>query len=98
MPCAVHLLCGQSPPAFLSLPETCWLTPVWVTNLLDGAALKNLLRGAALATLATFLGCFLIFTVPDFLAAQLNRQMPYWFYESEVSQAVHKAWSILPLS
>lgn len=50
------------------------------------AALKNLLRGAALATLATFLGCFLIYTVPDFLAAQLNRQMPYWFYESEVTR------------
>ncbi|CAL8466898.1 g6434 [Coccomyxa elongata] len=49
----------------------------------ENSALKNLLRGAALATLATFLGCFLIFTVPDFLAAQLNRQMPYWFYESE---------------
>ncbi|KAK9916355.1 hypothetical protein WJX75_001678 [Coccomyxa subellipsoidea] len=49
----------------------------------QNSALKNLLRGAALATLATFLGCFLIYTVPDFLAAQLNRQMPYWFYESE---------------
>lgn len=96
-PCAVQycfagsLLHCKAPPAFLLLPEVCWLKPVWVTNLLDGAALKNLLRGAALATLATFLGCFLIFTVPDFLAAQLNRQMPYWFYESEVSQAMHDA-------
>jgi len=37
-----------------------------------------------LAVIATFLGCFLIYTVPDFVVAQFNRQMPYWFYESEV--------------
>ncbi len=49
------------------------------------AGLKNLLRGGFLAIGATFLGCFLIFTLPDWTAAQLNFQMPYWFYEREVS-------------
>ena len=49
------------------------------------AVLKNLLRGAALAMLATFLGCFVLFTFPDWVAAQLNRSLPYWFYEREVS-------------
>ena len=48
------------------------------------AVLKNLLRGAALAMAATFLGCFLVYTLPDWAAAQLNRTMPYWFYEREV--------------
>ena len=43
------------------------------------------MRGALLATAATFLGCALFFTLPDFVAAQLNKAMPYWFYESEVS-------------
>lgn len=33
---------------------------------------------------ATFLGCFLVFTLPDWTTAQLNKQMPYWFYENEV--------------
>ena len=50
------------------------------------AVLKNLLRGAALAMLATFLGCFVVFTFPDWVAAQLNRSLPYWFYEREVSR------------
>ena len=35
--------------------------------------------------LATFLGCFVLFTFPDWVAAQLNRSLPYWFYEREVS-------------
>jgi hypothetical protein len=48
------------------------------------AVLKNLLRGAALAMAATFLGCFVVYTLPDWVAAQLNRTMPYWFYEREV--------------
>lgn len=55
------------------------------------AALKNLLRGALLAIVATFVGCFLIYTLPDLVAAQLNRPMPYWFYESEVSSAASPA-------
>jgi hypothetical protein len=42
------------------------------------------MRGALLATAATFLGCALFFTLPDLIASQLNRTMPYWFYESEV--------------
>ena len=33
---------------------------------------------------ATFLGCFLIYTLPDWVSAQINKQMPYWFYEREV--------------
>ncbi len=49
------------------------------------AGIKNLLRGALLAVAATFLGCFLIFTLPDWTAAQLNKQLPYFFYENEVS-------------
>ena len=48
------------------------------------AGLKNILRGALLAVAATFLGCFLIYTLPDWVSAQINRQMPYWFYEREV--------------
>ena len=103
LPCAVqhrfefNFLHCEAPSASCCLRKCISVTSVWDTNLPDGAALKNLLRGAALATLATFLGCFLIFTVPDFLAAQLNRQMPYWFYESEVSQAMHAA-ACSPLS
>ena len=46
--------------------------------------LKNILRGALLAVAATFLGCFLIYTLPDWVSAQINKQMPYWFYEREV--------------
>jgi len=48
------------------------------------AGIKNIMRGALLATAATFLGCALFFTLPDLIASQLNRTMPYWFYESEV--------------
>ena len=48
------------------------------------AGLKNILRGALLAVAATFLGCFLIYTLPDWVSAQINKQMPYWFYEREV--------------
>lgn len=48
------------------------------------AGVKNILRGALLAVAATFLGCALFFTLPDIVAAQLNKTMPYWFYESEV--------------
>lgn len=48
------------------------------------AGVKNILRGALLAVAATFLGCAVFFTLPDMVAAQLNKTMPYWFYESEV--------------
>ena len=37
---------------------------------------------------ATFLGCFLIYTLPDWVSAQINKQMPYWFYEREVCAPV----------
>ncbi|CAL5225652.1 g8510 [Coccomyxa viridis] len=49
----------------------------------NSSGIKNLLRGALLAVAATFLGCFLIFTLPDWTAAQLNKQLPYFFYENE---------------
>ncbi len=49
------------------------------------AGLKNILRGCLLAFLATFAGCFLFFTLPDLVASQLNKQLPYWFYANEVS-------------
>ena len=48
------------------------------------AGLKNILRGCLLAFLATFAGCFLFFTLPDLVASQLNKQLPYWFYANEV--------------
>ena len=46
--------------------------------------LKNILRGIGLAVFATFAGCALSYTVPDAIAAQLGKTLPYWFYESEV--------------
>lgn len=49
------------------------------------AAFKNLWRGALLTVMATFLGPFLFFTVPDFLVNTITRSpMPLWFYQSEV--------------
>ncbi len=60
------------------------------------AGIKNLLRGAMLAVAATFLGCFLIFTLPDWTAAQLNKQLPYFFYENEVSSKVAAGLRRLP--
>lgn len=44
---------------------------------------KNILRGAFLAFLATFVGCFLFYTAPDAIAAQFNRVLPFWFYEGQ---------------
>ena len=46
--------------------------------------MKNLLRGALLAFMATFLGVFVFFTLPDWLASTTGRVLPFWFYESEV--------------
>lgn len=49
------------------------------------AAFKNLWRGALLTVMATFLGPFLFFTVPDFLVTTITKgAMPLWFYQSEV--------------
>lgn len=54
-------------------------------NVSPHAAFKNLWRGALLTVMATFLGPFLFFTVPDFLVNTLtHRPMPLWFYQSEV--------------
>ncbi|KAL4446293.1 hypothetical protein ABPG77_003100 [Micractinium sp. CCAP 211/92] len=44
---------------------------------------KNIMRGCFLAFLATFCGCFFLYTLPDAIAAQLGRVMPYWFYEGQ---------------
>lgn len=44
---------------------------------------KNIMRGFFLAFLATFAGCFLFYTLPDAVAAQLGRVMPIWFYEGQ---------------
>lgn len=45
---------------------------------------KNIMRGAFLAFLATFCGCICFYTLPDFVASQLGRVMPFWFYEGQV--------------
>lgn len=45
---------------------------------------KNIMRGCFLAFLATFCGCFFLYTLPDAIAAQLGRVMPFWFYEGQV--------------
>ena len=42
---------------------------------------------------ATFLGCLLIYTLPDWVSAQINKQMPYWFYEREVCAHI----SVMPM-
>lgn len=55
------------------------------------------MRGALLATAATFLGCALFFTLPDFMAAQMNKAMPYWFYESEVGHSLSYVLASKPL-
>jgi DNA polymerase delta subunit 1 len=47
---------------------------------------KNLWRGALLTVMATFLGPFLFFTVPDFLVTTITKgAMPLWFYQSETT-------------
>lgn len=45
---------------------------------------KNIVRGIGLAVLATFAGCFVVYTLPDIVSQAANRVMPYWFYEYEV--------------
>ncbi len=42
------------------------------------------MRGFFLAFLATFSGCFFFYTLPDAIAAQLGRVLPFWFYEGQV--------------
>ena len=50
------------------------------------AGMKNILRAGLLALLATFLGCAVLYTIPDTFVTLLNRHMPYWFYDSQVIQ------------
>ena len=41
--------------------------------------------------MATFLGAFLFFTVPDFLKNTITRSpMPTWFYQSEVCSEIER--------
>lgn len=47
------------------------------------AAGKNILRGFFLAFLATFGGCFMAYTLPDALASQFGKVLPFWFYEGQ---------------
>ena len=49
------------------------------------AGMKNILRAGLLALIATFLGCAVLYTIPDTFVTLLNRRMPYWFYDSQVS-------------
>lgn len=44
---------------------------------------KNILRGAFLAFLGTFGGCFLFYTAPDAVASAIGRVLPLWFYEGQ---------------
>lgn len=44
---------------------------------------RNILRGVMLAFMATFVGCFVAYTLPDMVAATAQRVLPYWFYEYE---------------
>lgn len=44
---------------------------------------KNIMRGAFLAFLATFGGCFAFYTAPDAIASALGRVLPLWFYEGQ---------------
>lgn len=55
-----------------------------IEGILACVGMKNIIRGAGLSIFVTFLGCFLAFTAPDLVAAQLGKTLPYWFYESEV--------------
>jgi hypothetical protein len=56
------------------------------------AGAKNIMRGFFLAFLATFAGCFLFYTLPDAVAAQLGRVMPIWFYEGQVRARPPARW------
>jgi DNA polymerase delta subunit 1 len=45
--------------------------------------IRNVIRGGILAVIATFIGCALTWTLPDFFASQLGKELPYWFYANE---------------
>lgn len=42
---------------------------------------KNIVRAVFLALLATFMGIFLTYTLPDLVSGALGRTMAEWFYE-----------------
>ena len=61
----------------------------------SAAGLKNIVRGCLLAVMATFAGCFLLYTLPDAVASQLGKQLPYMFYERQVSSLLAPARLVL---
>ena len=64
------------------LDNVLWLTQLCCST---AAGLKNIVRGCLLAVMATFAGCLLLYTIPDAVASQLGKQLPYIFYERQVS-------------
>lgn len=46
---------------------------------------KNILRGALLAIMATAVGVFGFYTLPDLAADVLGAQLPIWFYEGQLA-------------
>ena len=47
------------------------------------AGIKNIFRAALLALIATFLGCALLYTIPDTIVQLAGSQLPYWFYDAQ---------------
>lgn len=46
---------------------------------------RNVVRTFGMGLFSMFSGIFLFYTAPDLIATTLNKTMPYWFYESQVS-------------
>ena len=69
---------------------------LWLAQLCCSAAgLKNIVRGCLLAVMATFAGCFLLYTFPDAVASQLGKELPYMFYERQVSGLLAHTCNVL---
>ncbi len=79
--CASLLVCRGCLGSSSHLDNLLWLTQLCCS----AAGLKNIVRGCLLAVMATFAGCFLLYTFPDAIASQLGKQLPYMFYERQVS-------------
>ena len=76
--------------------SSCLDNVLWLTQLCCSAAgLKNIVRGCLLAVMATFAGCFLLYTFPDAVASQLGKQLPYMFYERQVSSLLAQTRVVL---
>lgn len=44
---------------------------------------RNILRAFGLGLFGMFSGIFIFYTAPDLIFTQLNKTLPYWFYESQ---------------